>query len=453
MRARMDEGVRRRRVSGAGGVGDTGSEEVKVEGGAGRSARLDLVCTRLVITLLALVLACLALPHLLPDHPLAVRLAGGLDTALHLAGLTAPLYAVVIDAGSTGSRVLAFSFYRSPTGSVVLQDELWHETKPGLSSFAGRAGDGADTVTGLLELAQARIPSASRATTPVTLKATAGLRLLPAEQSEALIAAVQGRLDDSGFDNRGVGIMSELDEGVFGWVTVNYLLDQLHNPRKSYAALDLGGGSTQVTFLPKYEESLDSAPQDFLHPVRVAGAEHTLYSHSYLGLGLMAARLAIFRLGGAGESLASPCLLQPASWQYHGTTYSLAPAEGGWAACLAAARTVVDQVGVDQPAELPTRKIAAFSYFHDRAVDAGLVGAGQSGTVTVQQFLASGEAECTAGRQQQQSSFACVDLAFISSLLHHGYRLAPEAILGLYKEIDGRQVSWGLGAAFNMLEQ
>ena len=71
----------------------------------------------------------------------------------------------------------------------------------------------------------------------------------------------------AGFDNRGVGILRELDEGVFGWVTVNYLLDQLHNPRKSYVALDLGGGSTQITFLPKYQETFKNIPEHFLHPV------------------------------------------------------------------------------------------------------------------------------------------------------------------------------------------
>ena len=64
------------------------------------------------------------------------------------------------------------------------------------------------------------------------------------------------RLEQSGFD-------SELEEGV----TVNYLLDQLHNPRKSYVALDLGGGSTQITFLPKYQETFDSTPEAFLHDV------------------------------------------------------------------------------------------------------------------------------------------------------------------------------------------
>ena len=52
---------------------------------------------------------------------------------------------------------------------------------------------------------------------------------------------------------------------MFGWVTVNYLLDQLHNPRKSYVALDLGGGSTQITCLPKYQKTFYSTPEAFAH--------------------------------------------------------------------------------------------------------------------------------------------------------------------------------------------
>ena len=48
--------------------------------------------------------------------------------------LVVQVYAVVLDAGSTGSRVLGFTFYHSPaTRNLVLEDELWHEIKPGLS--------------------------------------------------------------------------------------------------------------------------------------------------------------------------------------------------------------------------------------------------------------------------------------------------------------------------------
>ena len=45
------------------------------------------------------------------------------------------------------------------------------------------------------------------------------------------MAAVGRVLATSGFNNRGVEILSELHEGFYGWVTVNYLMEHLDNPR------------------------------------------------------------------------------------------------------------------------------------------------------------------------------------------------------------------------------
>lgn len=45
-------------------------------------------------------------------------------------------YAVVIDAGSTGSRVIAYEFHNGYLdGRLVLDKELFIETKPGLSFY------------------------------------------------------------------------------------------------------------------------------------------------------------------------------------------------------------------------------------------------------------------------------------------------------------------------------
>lgn len=50
--------------------------------------------------------------------------------------------------------------------------------------------------------------------------------------------------------------MEGTDEGIFSWFTVNFLLERFntHNPGNTVAALDLGGGSTQVTFSPNPEQ-------------------------------------------------------------------------------------------------------------------------------------------------------------------------------------------------------
>jgi len=326
--------------------------------------------------------------------------------------------------------------------------------KPGLSSFALDPQAGAATISQLLIMAKERIPESAWPGTPVTLMATAGLRLLPQDQSDAIIKSVKEVLQSSGFRFEGVDIMSELNEGVFGWMTVNYLLDQLHLPRNSYVALDLGGGSTQITFLPKYKETFDTSPSSFLHPVKVLSTPQTMYSHSYLGLGLMAAREAIFKLGDPEDSLdlASACMKSSEVWRFHSKEYKVRGESGSnFELCMTEVESVLKSMNIDKCDEVPTRKIAAFSYFYDRAMDAGILVPGQQeAVVRVQQFLDAAREACSNPSPTQP--FLCVDLAFISGLLHHGYMLAADAKLGLYKRIDGHETSWGLGAAFNLLD-
>jgi hypothetical protein len=60
-------------------------------------------------------------------------------------------HAVVLDAGSTGSRVLAFSFRRGAFDRQLhLTDELWREVKPGVSSFADNPKMAAESINQLL---------------------------------------------------------------------------------------------------------------------------------------------------------------------------------------------------------------------------------------------------------------------------------------------------------------
>mgnify|MGYP001800829828 CR=1 FL=1 len=137
-------------------------------------------------------------------------------------------YGVVFDAGSTGSRVHVYRFHVNDNGAE-LQDELFEALKPGLSSFQDEPMQGALSLQPLLEKAIARVPAELRGSTKLSLRATAGLRLLPAEKADGLLTAVREYLEASPFamDDGSVSIMDGVDEGAFGWVTVNYLLGKL----------------------------------------------------------------------------------------------------------------------------------------------------------------------------------------------------------------------------------
>ena len=63
------------------------------------------------------------------------------------------LFGIMIDAGSTGSRIHVYKFSRaSPRGEMILQHELFKQLKPGLSSFKDDAKAGAQSLVPLLEV-------------------------------------------------------------------------------------------------------------------------------------------------------------------------------------------------------------------------------------------------------------------------------------------------------------
>lgn len=235
-------------------------------------------------------------------------------------------YAIMIDAGSTGSRIHIYKFHnceKSPT----YEYEVFKMTKPGLSSYKNDPVAAAKSLDVLMDEAVRTVPESLRSCAPVAVKATAGLRLLGAEQSDAILAAVRERLlSVYPFplpEKDAVVIMDGKDEGVFAWITANYLLDTIraNSPTSSstYAVLDLGGASTQIVFEPIFGKPNSSLnPGEHKYDLTFGGKTYVLYQHSYLGYGLMRARSSAHRLvefmstlnvSGKKDSVtANPCL-------------------------------------------------------------------------------------------------------------------------------------------------
>lgn len=89
------------------------------------------------------------------------------------------------------------------------------------------------------------------------------------------------------------------------------------------AALDLGGGSTQVTFAPKDAQQTPLF-SDYMHTVPTLSSTVDVFTHSYLHLGLMAVRHAVFTYGETGNVVNSECVNQIVSnklWKYANTDY------------------------------------------------------------------------------------------------------------------------------------
>ncbi|XP_017023997.1 ectonucleoside triphosphate diphosphohydrolase 5 isoform X1 [Drosophila kikkawai] len=374
-------------------------------------------------------------------------------------------YAAIIDAGSTGSRVLAYKFNRSfIDNKLVLYEELFKERKPGLSSFADNPADGAHSIKLLLDEARAFIPKEHWSSTPLVLKATAGLRLLPASKAENILNAVRDLFAKSEFsvDMDAVEIMDGTDEGIFSWFTVNFLLGRLSKTNQA-AALDLGGGSTQVTFSPTDPEQVPVYDK-YMHEVATSSKKINVFTHSYLGLGLMAARHAVFSHGYKKEAsvLESVCvnpIIANRTWTYGNVQYKISGKENpkssaeqpivDFDACLELVKSKVMPLVKPKPFTLKQHAVAAFSYYFERAVETGLVDPIAGGETTVEAFRKKAQEICAIPNDEQP--FMCFDLTFISTLLREGFGLNDGKKIKLYKKIDGHEISWALGCAYNVL--
>lgn len=71
--------------------------------------------------------------------------------------------------------------------------------KPGLSSYADDPKVGAESLIPLLQRAKEFIPEEAWSSTPIALKATAGLRLLAKEKADAILSAVSESIPNSYF--------------------------------------------------------------------------------------------------------------------------------------------------------------------------------------------------------------------------------------------------------------
>eukprot|EP01018_Ginkgo_biloba_P038555 Gb_02706 [translate_table: standard] len=199
-------------------------------------------------------------------------------------------YGIIIDGGSTGSRIYVFEFVnegRIPLISFTGKDAPSLKTKPGLSAFASTPNRAGDSLLELLNFAKQKVPEVHRSGTKIHLMATAGLRRLDSETQEMILNSCRRVLRFSGFrfQDDWASVITGPDEGIFAWVAANYALGTLGgNPHKTTGIIELGGASAQVTFVPDV-----APPPEFLQTLELGGVTYKLYSHSLLHFGQEAA--------------------------------------------------------------------------------------------------------------------------------------------------------------------
>ena len=423
-----------------------------------------------------------------------VAFFGLFSFVMESANSNAQTYAVIIDAGSTGSRVHVFRFKRA-SGARVLKDEIFHAIKPGLKAYASDPLEAASTLEPLMETAMKHVPEKLRSSTPLTLRATAGLRLLPEgpEAASALLEASKVKVGEYGFrlDDEYVSILDGMYEGAYGWIAVNYLLRKLSGSvkaTKTVAVADLGGGSTQIMYAIGNRDEVNRAPEGYVLPLE----GYDVYTKSFKGFGIMAARAKILTQNlDAGEEgwQSHPCAAKGFRGGCTEKCYGLEPGEGysaigrenggDFEQCVDAALMAMEKDSMEcevEPCSFAgawttkrTTPLYGMSYFYERAQAAKAVHWPNSETkavkITPSDYKNAGKRVCQThvdsilkeypDAEEDHFEYLCLDLAYIYALLTKGYGLKDKEPLYLVDKIDYKgqpvEAAWALGDAIAVM--
>ncbi|KAF3035213.1 Golgi apyrase [Didymella heteroderae] len=250
-------------------------------------------------------------------------------------------YGVVLDAGSSGTRVHIYRWLNSDAARkgatdaqlhalpVIETDKKWtKKIHPGISTFGDHPHDvGPDHLDKLLSHALKHIPLDEVPNTPLFLLATAGMRILPAVQRNEVLKEVcdyahkntQFQLPDCDVH---VQVIPGETEGLYGWIAANYLLGGFDKPQdhdhgkghNTYGFLDMGGASAQIAFAPNATEAEKHANDLTLMRLRTVDGtplEYKVFVTTWLGFGVNQARQRYVKAlldSTSSKELPDPCL-------------------------------------------------------------------------------------------------------------------------------------------------
>lgn len=200
---------------------------------------------------------------------------------------------------------------------------IFHIT--GLSALASDPTAVGAYLKPLISHAMDEIPPSLHSSTPIFILATAGMRLLTSEDQAAVLShtchflrshtnfKIDAPSEALGPCGSSVRIITGEEEGLFGWIAVNYLMDgftgkarskgkgkekvadeEVGYPRTTYGFLDMGGASTQIAFEPSAEHEKDVKGKGLVDVrLRLLNGEeirHKVFVTTWLGYGTNQAR-------------------------------------------------------------------------------------------------------------------------------------------------------------------
>lgn len=281
-------------------------------------------------------------------------------------------YGIVIDAGSSGSRIQIYRWQAGEAGlkdakddqlrspPKITQKEGWTlKTSPGISTFVKKTDKlWDDHFEDLVKHAESIVPVDKQSDTPVFVLATAGMRLLKkTDQKKILKKTCSVLRHKTKFSipncSEHIQIIDGETEGVYGWLALNYLMGQFNGysidtkKHDSIGFMDMGGASTQIAFVPSSAEEIRKHDEDLstvtLRNLNGENQEWKIFVQTWLGFGANEARKRYLNLlmnlamdsSDSSNVINDPCMPKGAKLPYkaNGKKYTL-KGIGNYQVCL-----------------------------------------------------------------------------------------------------------------------
>ncbi|KAG2456095.1 ENTP8 diphosphohydrolase, partial [Polypterus senegalus] len=202
-------------------------------------------------------------------------------------------YGLIFDAGSTHTALFLYKWKEDKQNNtgLVIEAKVCDVDGPGISSYATNPLAAGQSLNACLDYMVGEVPKDKQREAPVYLGATAGMRLLnitSPSQTDQVLTEVAKFIQLYPFDFRGARIISGNEEGAYvGWHSCSPFQctfeDESKPPTsaKILGAMDLGGASTQLTFMTAVAIKDKNYEANFT----LYENKYNVYTHSYLCYG------------------------------------------------------------------------------------------------------------------------------------------------------------------------
>ncbi|XP_042346574.1 ectonucleoside triphosphate diphosphohydrolase 3 [Plectropomus leopardus] len=409
-------------------------------------------------------------------------------------------YGIVIDSGSSRSNVYLYEWPGAKENETGVVTEVLNCRVAGAGISEMKVDPVKDDKTWqafneCMDNITRAIPKEKHKTTPLFLGATAGMRLLherDEKKSDEILASLRDFLSSFPFNFQNASIISGQEEGLYGWVTVNYLMGNfleknLWNTyvrpegKKTVGSMDLGGASTQIAFdVPDHLMGPDYMP------VKLYGYPYNVYTHSFLCYGKNEADKRVLdkivQESSDRSYIINPCYAE--GYNYTMTAASIYDTEctkkpknynpdeqlfmvgnGDSAKCKSIVKSIFDFKtcsssqcsfnGVEQPPVTGEFMAYAGYFFIARAL-------GLEGTSDFDQFNASVEEFCNTNWKVLRAEKTwisdrylrtyCFAAHYVFTLLADGYKFDQETWINInfQREVKKTSIGWSLGYMLSM---